>query len=88
MMKTTEDSLQDYYIELEAKYGAHNYKPLPVVLQKGSGVYLWDIAAGIIIVKEAGGVINEINLNNYKNIKVIATSNDINQKLNEKLGNF
>ena len=53
-----------------------------------SGLNLWDIAAGIIIVKEAGGVINEINLNNYKNIKVIATSNDINQKLNEKLGNF
>ena len=43
MMKTTEDSLQDYYIELEAKYGAHNYKPLPVVLEKGSGVFLWDI---------------------------------------------
>ena len=53
-----------------------------------NGLNLWDIAAGIIIVKEAGGVINEINLNNYKNIKVIATSNDINQKLNEKLGNF
>jgi myo-inositol-1(or 4)-monophosphatase len=49
---------------------------------------LWDIAAGIIIVREAGGVINEINLNNHKNIKVIASSNDINQKLNEKLGNF
>ena len=30
-------------INLEHKYGAHNYKPLPVVLQKGSGVYLWDI---------------------------------------------
>ena len=43
MMKTTEDSLQDYYIELEAKYGAHNYKPLPVVLEKGSGVFLWAI---------------------------------------------
>ena len=43
MTKTTEDSLQDYYIELEAKYGAHNYKPLPVVLEKGSGVFLWDI---------------------------------------------
>jgi len=53
-----------------------------------NGLNLWDIAAGIIIVKEAGGVINEINLNNHKNIKVIASSNDINQKLNEKLGNF
>ena len=53
-----------------------------------NGLNLWDIAAGIIIVKEAGGVINEINLNNHKNIKVIASSNNINQKLNEKLGNF
>ena len=30
---------------------------------------LWDIAAGIILVKEAGGIVNEIDLNNYKNIK-------------------
>lgn len=29
-------------IELEEKYGAHNYHPLPVVLCKGEGVYLWD----------------------------------------------
>lgn len=31
------------YIELEDKYGAHNYHPLPVVLSKGEGVYLWDV---------------------------------------------
>ena len=31
---------------------------------------LWDIAAGIVLVKEAGGVINEINLSIYKNIKI------------------
>lgn len=30
-------------IELEEKYGAHNYHPLPVVLEKGEGVFLWDI---------------------------------------------
>ncbi|MEM9390857.1 MAG: ornithine--oxo-acid transaminase, partial [Bacteroidota bacterium] len=30
-------------IELENKYGAHNYHPLPVVLAKGEGVYLWDV---------------------------------------------
>ena len=29
-------------IELEDKYGAHNYHPLPVVLSKGEGVYVWD----------------------------------------------
>ena len=30
-------------IELEDKYGAHNYHPLPVVLERGEGVYLWDV---------------------------------------------
>lgn len=30
-------------ISLEEKYGAHNYHPLPVVLSKGEGVYLWDV---------------------------------------------
>jgi myo-inositol-1(or 4)-monophosphatase len=49
---------------------------------------LWDIAAGLILVKEAGGVLNEIDLNNNKNIKIIASSPDINSKLLEKLNNF
>jgi ornithine--oxo-acid transaminase len=30
-------------IELESKYGAHNYRPLPVVLSRGKGVYVWDV---------------------------------------------
>lgn len=30
-------------IELEDKYGAHNYHPLPVVLSRGEGVYVWDV---------------------------------------------
>jgi ornithine--oxo-acid transaminase len=30
-------------IELENQYGAHNYHPLPVVLEKGEGVYVWDV---------------------------------------------
>jgi len=30
-------------IELEKKYGAHNYHPLPVVLERGEGVYVWDV---------------------------------------------
>lgn len=33
----------EYCIELEDKYGAHNYKPLPVVLNRGEGVYVWDL---------------------------------------------
>lgn len=31
------------YISLEEKYGAHNYHPLPVVLDRGEGVFLWDV---------------------------------------------
>ena len=46
---------------------------------------LWDIAAGIILVKEAGGLINDIDLSIYKNIKIIASTPDINEKLLEKL---
>ena len=34
---------QNYYIDLELKYGAHNYYPIPVVLSKGNGIYLWDV---------------------------------------------
>ena len=49
---------------------------------------IWDIAAGIILIEEAGGVLNEINLSVNKNIKVIASSADINSKLLEKLSNF
>ena len=30
-------------IELEDKYGAHNYHPLPVVLSKGEGIFVWDV---------------------------------------------
>lgn len=32
-----------YFLQLEEKYGAHNYHPLPVVLQEGKGIYLWDV---------------------------------------------
>ena len=32
-----------YYIDLEDQYGAHNYHPLPVVLERGEGVYVWDV---------------------------------------------
>ncbi len=49
---------------------------------------LWDIAAGMILVKEAGGVINEIDLTINKNVKIIASSASINSKFLEKLSNF
>ena len=49
---------------------------------------LWDIAAGIILVKEAGGIVNEIDISQNKNIKVTAASSAINEKMLEKLTNF
>lgn len=33
----------NYYIDLEENYGTHNYHPLPVVIAKGEGVYVWDV---------------------------------------------
>ncbi len=32
-----------HYLQLEEEFGAHNYHPLPVVLEKGQGVFLWDV---------------------------------------------
>ena len=49
---------------------------------------LWDIAAGIILIKEAGGIINDIDLNNTHNINVIASSPNISDKFREKLVKF
>ena len=49
---------------------------------------IWDIAAGVVLIKEAGGIINDIDLTVNENIKVIASSPDINDKLHKKLTNF
>ena len=49
---------------------------------------LWDIAAGIIIINEAGGVVNKINLSKNDKIKIKASSTSINEKMLEKLKNF
>ena len=49
---------------------------------------LWDVAAGIIIVKEAGGIVNSIDLSKNDNIKIRASSNAINEKMLTKLSNF
>ncbi len=49
---------------------------------------LWDIAAGIILIKEAGGILNKIDLSINKNIKITASSADINSKFLEKITNF
>jgi len=43
MDTATEKLTSADYIKMEAKYGAHNYEPLPVVLAKGEGVHVWDV---------------------------------------------
>jgi ornithine--oxo-acid transaminase len=42
-METTTKTRSQELIELEDKYGAHNYHPLPVVLERGEGVHVWDV---------------------------------------------
>ena len=42
-MQMTHNTKASTYISLEETYGAHNYHPLPVVLERGEGVYLWDV---------------------------------------------
>ncbi|UBB89494.1 ornithine--oxo-acid transaminase [Candidatus Kaistella beijingensis] len=43
MSTATHQKNSQYFIELENEHGAHNYHPLPVVLDKGEGVYVWDV---------------------------------------------
>jgi ornithine--oxo-acid transaminase len=43
MVHTESITLTDTLIEKEARYGAHNYHPIPVVLAKGEGVFVWDV---------------------------------------------
>lgn len=43
MSETAEKLDSKHYITLEDKYGAHNYHPLPVVLERGEGVHVWDV---------------------------------------------
>ncbi len=42
-MQSLISSTSQYYFDIEAQYGAHNYHPLPVVLAKGKGVHVWDV---------------------------------------------
>ena len=49
---------------------------------------IWDIASGIIIVKEAGGKINDINCSTIKDHHVLAASNAVYEKMIENLNNF
>ena len=51
-------------------------------------INLWDVAAGALMVEEAGGIVNDLNKFNTKNIDIRASSSVINDKMLEKLENF
>ena len=51
-------------------------------------INLWDIAAGTIMVKEAGGVVNNINMFKINNINIKASSSAISEKMIKNLKNF
>ena len=53
-----------------------------------NNINIWDIAAGILIVNEAGGKINDINKFDIQNINIRASNNNIHTKMLEKLNNF
>ena len=42
-MQMTQETKSASYISLEERFGAHNYHPLPVVLERGEGVHVWDV---------------------------------------------
>ena len=51
-------------------------------------LHLWDIAAGLILIKESGGRVNKINLEKKDNIKILASNNSIHEKMIDNLNNF
>tara|TARA_B100000959_G_scaffold224869_1_gene238779 strand:- start:552 stop:1292 length:741 start_codon:yes stop_codon:yes gene_type:complete len=53
-----------------------------------NNINIWDIAAGVLIVEEAGGKVNDINKYNINKINIRASSSNIHNKMLEKLNNF
>tara|TARA_B100000530_G_scaffold316623_1_gene247072 strand:- start:57 stop:767 length:711 start_codon:yes stop_codon:yes gene_type:complete len=51
-------------------------------------INIWDVAAGVLIINEAGGKVNEINKFDMNNIDIRASNNDIHNKMLENLNNF
>mgnify|MGYP001180322256 CR=1 FL=1 len=53
-----------------------------------NNINLWDVAAGSLMVEEAGGIVNNLTLTNKNKIDIRASSDAINEKMLEKLKNF
>ena len=86
-------SKSEVLIEKENKYGAHNYHPLPVVLERGEGVYVWDVdGKKYYDFLSAYSAVNQ----GHCHPKIVKAMVDLAQKLtltsrafyNDKLGNY
>ena len=53
-----------------------------------NNINLWDVAAGVVIVREAGGLVNDINKFDINKINIRASNSSISDKMHEKLTNF
>ena len=51
-------------------------------------INIWDIASGVLLVEEAGGIVNNLDKFDDNNINIRASSSSINDKMLEKLKNF
>ena len=43
MNSVKQNNNAQYFIDLEDQFGAHNYHPLPVVIERGEGIYMYDV---------------------------------------------
>ena len=53
-----------------------------------NNINIWDVASGVLMVEEAGGIVNDINKYNVNNINIRASSAVINDKMLKKIKNF
>ena len=84
-------TLLDLTTEISEKARERIHKsrpPLPIDKSQIHKINIWDIAAGALMVEEAGGIVNEINKFDIKNINIRASSSAISDKMLEKLVNF
>ncbi len=51
-------------------------------------INIWDVAAGMLMILESGGIVNDFNISNTSNINIRASSEVINDKMLENLKNF
>ena len=49
---------------------------------------LWDVASGLLLVQEAGGIISDIDVSKLKNLNIFASNSNINQEFQKKVLNF